>query len=184
MNDYKALIAVARGYRPVMSSSRTLIRELADALEALVKERDAAQRVVETHACAEYVELAYRRTLEAQRERDAEREKFRAERDALRARFDSMTTETRRATRGHYYTDDFQINIPDEVQFEASAFESDNDAYRYVAEWARKEALREAADWAAGTYVNPDGNDLSRVWATAVETVVQRLRTLAEGDIE
>jgi hypothetical protein len=36
------------------------------------------------------------------------------------------------------------MQIPDDVSFEASAFESDNDAYAYVWQAARKEALQDA----------------------------------------
>lgn len=56
----------------VLDADATYVR-MAEKLEQVKRERDAAQLVMNTHSCGENVEAAYRRTVEAERERDEAR---------------------------------------------------------------------------------------------------------------
>lgn len=86
------------------------------------------------------------------------------------------------------------MNIPDEVQKAADdlywdrgkqygGFGCAEEAYEYIAEWARKEALREAADAVHDKRLYDDtGHPEDSGYMDAIGEALEAIRALAEGD--
>ncbi|MFF2054130.1 hypothetical protein ACFVU2_21165 [Leifsonia sp. NPDC058194] len=97
-DDYMRLIEAVRGpYKPDVT-----LGELADAVEALVKNPQAAFDAY----CARQDIHTYRELIALIEDVDKELATAEAERDALRAQLDSMRTEERTAWSGDYLSDD------------------------------------------------------------------------------